>query len=82
MAADVTERDVLKALTRLAGAGRVYLLQLEEVRPAIERLSEDYGPAALLVTSIAAANAQPAYLGTPRHLEQLALAILRDLPDP
>ena len=78
----MNERDILKALTRLAGAGRVYLLQLEEVRPAIERLSEDYGPAAVLLTSLVAADARPPYLGTPRHLEQLALAILKDLPDP
>jgi hypothetical protein len=76
------ERHVLKTLTLLAGSSRVYLLQLEEARPVIERLSEDYGPAALLVTSLAAADGRTLYLGTPRHIEQLARSILKDLPDP
>ena len=65
----------------LAEFSGVYWRMLQTVSPVIERLSEDYGPAALLVTTMATAINWPAYLGTPRHVEQLARAILNDLPD-
>jgi hypothetical protein len=77
---DVTERDVERVLVGLAGAARVFRLQVEEARPWIEVLAEDYPPAAVLLQSLVVANAQrPLFLGTVRHLEQITVAILREL---
>ena len=75
------ESDILATLTMLAEFSRVYWLMLREAGPVIERLSEDYSPAVLLVTTLATAVAQPPYWGSPRHVEQLAREILKDLPD-
>ena len=62
------ERDVVKVLTVLAAESRVYRLHLEQARPIIERLAEDMEDVAvgMLWTSITAALAEPAHLGTPR----------------
>ena len=76
------EGDILAALRMLAEFSRVYWLMLQGVRPEIERLSEDDSRAALLLTTLTAAISWPAYLGTPRHVEQLARDILKNLPDP
>lgn len=72
---------MLKTLVLLAGESRVYRLHLENARPAIERLAADTDDvnAGMLLTSMIAALAEPGRLGTPRHLEQLALAVLHDL---
>ncbi len=77
---DADERDIEKVLGGLAMASRVYRLQLEEARPWLERLSEDYEPAAVLVEAIAVAVAQlPLRLGTVRHIETATAGALRDL---
>ncbi len=75
------ERDVLKVLTRLAGESRVYRLHLEDARPVIERLAVDVDDVdvGMLLTSVMAALAEPPRLGEPRHIEQLALTVLRAL---
>ena len=70
---------MLRALETLMAASRLYRWQLANARPLIERLSEDYGPAAVLVQSLAVANAEQPRLGTPRHVEEVAAAINRDL---
>ena len=67
-------------LGHLAAASHVYRLQLADVRPWVERLSEDYGPAAVLVQSLAVADGQgQLLLGTVRHIEQTTMSILRSL---
>ena len=76
--ASVTEADVADALGGLAATARTLLRWVELARPLMERLAEDYPPAALLAQSLAT-GADPAYLGTPRHLEEAALALLHDL---
>jgi hypothetical protein len=78
---DPDERDVLTTLVRLAGESRVYRLHLEEVRPVIERLAaevDDVGTA-MLLTSVRALVTNR--LGTPAHVEGLALAALRELKE-
>jgi hypothetical protein len=76
----VTERDIERVLGAVAGAARVFRLQMQEARPWIEVLTEDYAPGAALLQSFAVAEAErPMYLGTARHIEQAAVAILRDL---
>ena len=77
--ADVTEADVTDALGGIAATAHTLLRWVEGARPAIERLAEDYPPAAALLQSLAVADARPARLGTPRHLEQAAAELLRDL---
>lgn len=52
---------------------------MREAGPVIERLAEDYPPAVVLLESLAIADAAPAHLGTPRHLEQAEAQLLRDL---
>jgi len=54
----VPTHDILPVLGHLAAASHVYRLQLADVRPWVERLSEDYGPAAVLVQSLAVADGQ------------------------
>ena len=68
-------------LTALAGSSRIYRRQLEDALPMVERLSEDLDdvPTAMLLTSLATALAEPSRLGTPHHLEQHALAVLKNL---
>jgi hypothetical protein len=73
------EREILQVLLGVAGASLAYRRHLEEAWPVIERLSEDYEFADALLDSLAAAEARPPYLGTPRQLELLALEIFRDL---
>jgi hypothetical protein len=70
---------VLKTLVRLAGESRVYRLHLDNARPIVERLAEDMDDVgtALLLTSVWAAVTTR--LGTAAHIEQLALATLREL---
>ena len=68
---------MVDALGGLAATAHTLLRWVELARPLIERLAEDYPPAAVLLQSLAT-GADPAYLGTPRHLEAAA-AILRDL---
>jgi hypothetical protein len=77
---------MLGALGTLAGASGVYRAALQEVVGLVQRLSDDYGPAAGLLTSISVAIGpssphHPA-LGTPAHIEATALEILRDLKQP
>jgi hypothetical protein len=77
---EVTERDVERVLAALAGAARVFRLQVEEALPWVEVLAEDYPPAAVLLQSLAVAAARrPMYLGTVRHIEHSSLGILKDL---
>jgi hypothetical protein len=76
--AGVTEADAADALGGLAATAHTLLRWVELARPLMERLAEDYPPAALLAQSLAT-GADPAYLGTPRHLEEAAAALLRDL---
>ncbi len=75
------ERDVLKVLTMLAGESRVYRLYLKDARPVVERLCADVDDVniGMLLTSVMSALAQPARLGNPAHIEQLALTVLREL---
>jgi hypothetical protein len=73
--ADVTEADVIDALGGLAATAHTLLAWVAEARPLMERLAEDYPPAAVLLESLAVADAEPMRLGTPRHLERAAAAI-------
>jgi hypothetical protein len=69
-----------RVLVGLAAASRVYRLQLEEARPWLARLSEDYEPAALLAESVSTAVGQrPLRVGTVRQIESATVAALRDL---
>jgi hypothetical protein len=74
-----SERDVIEALMTLAGESRVYRLHLEDARPLVERLAADTDDVTvgLLLTSVA--SALDDRLGSPRHVERLALAVLREL---
>jgi hypothetical protein len=80
--AGVTEQDVADALGAIAATAHTLRGWVREAGPLIERLAEDYPLAAVLLQSLAAADAAPAYLGTPRHLEEATAAILRDLSRP
>jgi hypothetical protein len=73
--------DILKVLSLLAADSRVYSLQLEEARIVVERLSDDIDDVTvnLLLTSITTALGEPPRLGTPRHVERLAAALVRKL---
>ncbi len=75
------ERDVQKVLTLLATESRVYRLPLQNAQPVIERLASDLDDTnvASLLTSLTIMLAEPPRLATPRHVEQLALAIFREL---
>jgi hypothetical protein len=73
------EREILHVLSQLMSVSRIYRMQLADIRPVVERLSEDYGPATVLLKSLAVADAQPPRLGTPRHLDEAAQGIIRDL---
>jgi hypothetical protein len=75
------ERDVLKTLVHLVGESRVYRTHLENARPVIERLNADMDDVALglLWTTVEAALREPPLMGTPRHVEEHALRVLRDL---
>jgi hypothetical protein len=73
------ERDVIEALMTLAGESRVYRLHVESARPMVERLVtdvDDVEVGALLTSVVTALSNQ---LGTPRHVEQLALRVLHEL---
>ena len=63
----------------LAAASRLYRRQLEDTWLLIERLSEDYAPAMMMATSMRAATAKPARLGTVRDMEERAEAALDEL---
>ena len=56
-------------------------MHLENAQPIIERLAGDLDDvnAAMLLTSVTTALADPPPLGAPGHVEQLALAALREL---
>jgi hypothetical protein len=73
------ERNVLDALSLLASESRVYRLHLEDARPLVERLAADVDDVAvgLLLTSVTSALNDR--LGSPLHVERLALAALREL---
>ena len=75
----LTEEDIERVLGGLSATAHTLRCCVREAGPLIEALTEDYPPAATLLQSLAVADAQPARLGTPRHLEQVAAAILRDL---
>jgi hypothetical protein len=75
----VTEADVADVLGGIAATAHTLRCWVREAGPVVERLAEDYPPAATLLASLAVADAAPAHLGTPRHLEEAAAAILRDL---
>ena len=77
--ATVTEQDVIDALGAIAATAHTLTGWVREARPVMEQLAEDYPPAAVLLQSLELAGAQPPHLGTPRHLEQIAAEILRDL---
>jgi hypothetical protein len=73
------ERNVLDALGLLATESRVYRQHLEDALPLVERLAADVDDVAvgLLLTSVSTALSNQ--LGTPAHVEWLALALLRGL---
>jgi hypothetical protein len=72
-----------RVLTGLAATSRVYRLQLEEARPWLVRLGEDYEPAVLLAESVSMAVGQrPLRIGTVRQIESAAIAALRELQRP
>ena len=75
------ERDVLKVLTVLAGESHVYHMRLREARAIVERLSTDLDDVKvdMLFASVTTAQAEPPRLGSPRHIEQLAVAVLKEL---
>ena len=75
----VTEQDVADALRGVAATAHTLRCWVREAGPVVERLAEDYPAAATLLQSLVVADARPTRLGTPRHLEEAALAILRDL---
>jgi hypothetical protein len=75
----VTEADVADVLGGIAATAHTLRCWVREAGPVIERLAEDYPPAAVLLQSLVVAEAAPPRLGTPRHLEEAAAAILRDL---
>ena len=80
MAVDnVTEEDIEWVLGGLSATAHTLRCWVREAGPLIEALTHDYPPAAVLLQSLVVADAQPAHLGTPRHLEQVTVAILRDL---
>lgn len=72
---------MLKTLVRLAGESRVYRLHLAEAQPVIERLAADVEDVrtAMLLTSVKALRSNR--LGTPAHVEDLALAALKELQE-
>ncbi len=78
---EANERDVLSALTLLACESHVYQLHLENARPIVEQLAANVDDmnVNMLLTSVAAALADPARLGNPRHIGRLAATILREL---
>jgi hypothetical protein len=73
------ERNVLDALSLLASESRVYRLHLEDARPLVERLAADTDDVAvgLLLTSVT--TVLDDRLGSPHHVEQLALRVLHEL---
>jgi hypothetical protein len=73
----LSEEDIVRMLGELAESSSAYRRVIEEYQSAVEQLAEDYRPAALLHQSMVVAVAEPGRLGTPRHLEQLAVAALR-----
>ena len=77
--AEVTEQDITDALRGDAATAHTLRCWVQEAGPVVERLAEDYPAAATLLQSLVVADARPLRLGTPRHLEEAALAILRDL---
>src|SRR2546429_2000896 len=68
------ELEIAHVLGGLAAASRLYRRQLEDTWLLIERLSEDYAPAMMMATSMRAATAKPARLGTVRDMEERARA--------
>jgi hypothetical protein len=73
------EHNVLEALSLLASESRVFRLHLEDARPLVELLAADVDDVTvgLLLTSVT--TALDDRLGSPLHVEQLALAVLREL---
>jgi hypothetical protein len=73
------ERNLLDALGLLVSESRVYRLHLEDARPFVERLAADTDDVqvGLLLTSVV--TALDDRLGSPLHVEALALAVLRGL---
>jgi hypothetical protein len=76
---NVTEEDIERVLGGLSATAHTLRCWVREAGPLIEALTHDYPPAATLLQSLVVADAQPGHLGTPRHLEQVTVAILRDL---
>jgi hypothetical protein len=77
---DATEMEIERALGSLVAASSVYRMELEAARPLLERLSEDYEPATVLVEAVAVAVAQwPLRLGIVRQIETAAATALHDL---
>ena len=69
------EHQVLTILNMLANASRLYWQHMEDARPVVELLRQDFAPADGLLTSMAAALNGPPIPGTPRHIERLAAAL-------
>jgi hypothetical protein len=77
--AAITEEDIEGVLGGLAATAHTLRCWVREARPLVERLAEDYPAAAVLVESLTVAEARPAHLGTPRHLEEETIQILHGL---
>ena len=75
----VTEQDVADALRGVAATAHTLRCWVQQAGPVVERLTEDYPAAATLLQSLVVAEAGPPRLGTPRHLEEAARAIIRGL---
>src|SRR5262245_36885709 len=66
-AAGVTEQDVADMLGGIAATAHTLRCWVRDAGPVIERLAEDYPPAAVLLQSLVVAEAARPRLGTPRH---------------
>lgn len=64
-------------LTGILGSARALLLQLENAEPWLDRLSEDFPPAAELVTSAMVARSDQ--LGSLAHLHRVTGEITAEL---
>lgn len=77
MAEAPAEHAVLDALRNLAAVSVAYRGQLQACQPYVNRLAEDYGPAANLSVSVMVALGDR--LGSPAHVERSVHSILGEL---
>jgi hypothetical protein len=77
LADDREERELLRVLSGLAGSARIFRLQLDEAAPYVDRLSEDYGPAAELAVALMIARSDQR--GSVANIDHLTVGIMKDL---